>query len=196
MLYCDLLNYLDALNFELSEPYLLGDFNCNITSIQGKEFVKTMKDIGLKQLIKETTRVRAHSSTTIDLILTNESHRVTSSGVLEFSLRDHYFIYCNRTDKVPRPRPKVTNVSSYKDFDPIAYTTNLDNIPWDIIALFDNPENARFCMEAFLEDLCNNHALLRTLRVRGTQPPWMSEEIATAVKSLDAIKRKAVRSKT
>ena len=105
-------------------------------------------------------------------------------------------IHCNRTYKVPRPRPKVTNVGSFKGFDPIAFTTDLDNIPWDVIALFDNPKNARFCMETFLEDLCNNYALLRTLRIRGSQPPWMSEEIGTAVKSRDAIKRKAVRSKT
>ena len=43
-------------------------------------FVKSLGDIGLNQLITDPTRVTANSSesTTIDMIFTTSSHRVTA----------------------------------------------------------------------------------------------------------------------
>lgn len=119
-LYSNFTNLLDEVDLANSELYLLGDFNCPINSAKGKEFIKFMSDIGLNQLIKENNRVTATSSSLIDMIFTN-SHRVTESGLLKLSFSDRYMMYCNRSCKLPRSKPKVLNVRSFKNFDPLAF---------------------------------------------------------------------------
>ena len=74
-------------------------------------------------------------------------------------------IYCNRTCKVSRPSPKVIDVRSFKYFDSTAFVTDLQNQPWDTLYLFDNPNDAWFCMEVFLKDIGNKHAPSRLIRV-------------------------------
>ena len=50
-------------------------------------------------------------------------------------------------------------------------------------------------METFLRDICLKHAPLRTMRVRGSQPGWMSDQIRSMRKERDKMKRKACKSK-
>ena len=162
--------FMDKTDFTNAEVYLLGDFNYPIKTSTGRDFTKLMNDLGYTQLIKEDTRVTQTSSNLIDLIFTNSPHRVTQSGMLNVSLSDHYMIFCNRTCKLPRSKPKVLNVRSFKNFNPTAFQDNLRNLPWDIIHLFDSPEDAWFAMEQLLADIGNKHAPLRTMRVRSDQP--------------------------
>ena len=189
------MKYLEQLTFESSEVFLLGDFNLHILSSKGKEFINSMKDMGLTQLITDPTRVTPHSSTTIDLIFTNSSHRVTDFGVIDLSMTDHFMIFCNRTCKRPRPKPKVIKVHSFKGFDQSACITDLESQPWDTIYLFHSPDDAWFGMETFLRDVCLKHAPLRTIRVRGSQPGWMSDQIRSMMKERDKKKCKACKSK-
>ena len=189
------LSYLEQLSFESSETFLLGDFNLHTLSPKGKDFVNSMNDIGLNQLITDPTRVTLHSSTILDLIFTNSSHRVTHSGVINLSMSDHYMVFCNRTCKLPRPKPKVIKVHSFKGFDPSACVTDLQNQPWDTVYLFECPGDAWFAVETFLKDVCIKHAPLRTLRVRGSQPPWMSDLIRSSIKERNKLKRRAIKSK-
>ena len=100
-----------------------------------------------------------------------------------------------RALSVQRVKPKVIKVHSFKGFDPPAFVADLQSQPWDTVYLFDSPEDAWFGMEMFLKDVCNRHAPLRTLRVRGTQPSRMSDKIRLSMKQRDSMKRKAVKSK-
>lgn len=104
-------------------------------------------------------------------------------------------IFCNRTCKRPRPKPKVIKVHSFKGFAQSACITDLESQPWDTIYLFDNPDDAWFGMETFLRDVCLKHAPLRTMRVRGSQPGWLSDQIRSMMKERDKMKRKACKSK-
>ena len=104
---------------------------------------KLVNDLGYTQLLKEDTHVTQTSSNLTDLIFTNSPHRVTQSGVLNLSLSDHYMIFCNRTCKLPRSKPKVLNVR-FKNFNPTVFQDDLRNLPWDIIHLFRS--SARVCI--------------------------------------------------
>ncbi|RMX51628.1 hypothetical protein pdam_00021448, partial [Pocillopora damicornis] len=50
---------------------------------------------GLKNLIKSPTRIGKTSSTLLDLILTNNTRRIFSSGVVGADISDHSLIYTN-----------------------------------------------------------------------------------------------------
>ena len=106
----------------------------------------------------------------------------TYSEVIDLSTSDHYMIYCNRTYKLTRARPKVINVRSFKGFDSSAFVADLESQSWETAYLFENPDDAWFAVETFLKDVGNKHAPLRTLRVSGSQPQWMSDNIRHSMK--------------
>ena len=164
--------FMDKMDFTNVKVYLLGDFNYPIKTTIGRDFTKLMNDLGYAQLIKEATYVTKTSSNLIDLIFTNSPYRLTQSGVLNLSLSDHYMIFCNCTCKLPRSKPKAVNVHSFKNYNPTAFQDELRNLPWDIIYLFDSPDDAWFAMEKLLVDVGNKHAPLRTMRGHGDQPQW------------------------
>ena len=91
------------------------------------------------------------------MIFTNSNHRVTNSGVINLSMSDHYMIYCNRTCRLPRARPKVIKVLSFKGFAHSAFIDDLKKQPWDIVYLFENPDDAWFATETFIKDIGNKH---------------------------------------
>lgn len=64
-----------------------------------------------------------------------------------------------------------------------------------MIYLFESPEDAWFAMEELLKDIGDKHAPCSTMRVRGSQPPWVTNEIRQSIKSHDIMKRKAVKDK-
>lgn len=192
--YDTLLNYLDKLAIDDSDFYLLGDFNCNAAG-RGNQFFKRMKDLGLTQLIKQPTRVSPTSSSTIDLIFTNCSHRVSNSGVLDLTISDHYLIYCNRTCRLPRQIPRMIKVRSFKHYDSSQYMKNLQSHAWDSMYTAQTPDNAWNIMKSFLEETTNKLAPSKTMRIRGTQTPWLTREISSLIRSRNKAKKKAVKSK-
>ena len=96
------------------EPYILGDFNINLwqnghyvfqkqnflscLSVPNdvKNYFRFCRMFGLKQLIKNPTRITCSSSSIIDHILASFSDRVTQQGILNVGLSDHKLIYCTR----------------------------------------------------------------------------------------------------
>ena len=119
-----------------------------------------------------------------------------SQGLIKLSVSDHYMIYCNRSCKLPRSKPKALNVRSFKNFDPLAFVSDLRKLSWDTIYLFDSPEDAWFAMQDLLKDIGKKHAPLRSIRVCSSQPLWMTDEICQMMKLHDAMKRKAVKAKS
>lgn len=188
--YTSFIDYMNNLDFTNIESYLIGDFNCKGLTNAEKQFVKSMNDLGFHQLIKEPTRVTAISSSLIDLIFTNSPHQSTASGVLKLSLSDHYMIYCNRSCKIPKDEPKIIKVRSFNKFECDAFLADLETLPWGTIYMFDSPDDAWFAIEELLTDVCDKHAPLRTMRVKGLQPPWMNGEILQSIKSRNVAKRK------
>ena len=80
-------------------------FYCKITStgvgIQVlTSFVQHLKQFmllfDLNQIISDPSRTTINSSTTFDLILTSDRHKLCNSGVIDIGLNDHSLIFCTR----------------------------------------------------------------------------------------------------
>ena len=66
---------LTNISLENKECILTGDMNCNyLVNSDHKELKSILTAFGLKQLIKDPTRVTQDSRSLIDLIYTNESN--------------------------------------------------------------------------------------------------------------------------
>ena len=74
-----------------TEVYLLGDMNINFGDKKSqvvKELETSLKAHGLKQLIKDHTRLTATSRSTLDLIFTYSEY-IANSGCLGINISDH-----------------------------------------------------------------------------------------------------------
>ena len=103
-----------------NDLFILGDTNINILNngenifdkykvmskkksnfgAAAKKYEQICSTSCLKQLIKYPTRIRCHTSTLIDHIITYCEEKVTQSGVIDTSLSDHQLIFC--TGKIKR----------------------------------------------------------------------------------------------
>ena len=95
------LSYLDR---EGKEIILLGDTNCDFTSIPKGQLsdnnaihLRSIYDLfSFTQLIEEPTRVTLETATLIDHIATTCPNNVLEFGVLKISMSNHYMVYCIR----------------------------------------------------------------------------------------------------
>lgn len=96
-------NVLDQSASEGVETLILGDFNCDMLSKRcpriSKELMQLLNMYQLNQLIKESTHISEHFSTTIDLAFTNDAEKIIKSGVLQCSISNHSLIFLTRRAK-------------------------------------------------------------------------------------------------
>ena len=121
---------------ENQECYLLGDFNINLLhngkNIFGKKgytsklkslpsLTKGYLDFGcsyfLEQLISFPARITESTGTLIDHVLTNSTHKIIQSDVIEMSLSDHELIYSTRkTTKLKCNKHNELNIRTMKNY--------------------------------------------------------------------------------
>lgn len=107
------------LNFE-GRLCVVGDFNLNWLSncTYPNKFRVSINDLGLKQLIKDATRVTKDSRTIIDLVLTNDVN--ISAKVLDKpNITDHSIVEIVvkivKEDKVSTFRGKIKDLNNFRD---------------------------------------------------------------------------------
>ena len=100
---------LDNVSDLQKEVILIGDFNFDLKrsskSAACKCFVDMFKECGLKQIIRDYTRVTQHSKTLIDLFLTSRPD-LYITGVMPVGFSDHSVIYAVR---------KLHKISTFTD---------------------------------------------------------------------------------
>ena len=72
--------------------FILGDFNDNFFD-KGNHINKVCKNLNLFQVIEKPTRITQHSSTLLDLIITNNISMIVQSDVTPSPIADHEMIY-------------------------------------------------------------------------------------------------------
>ena len=68
-------------NSSIQERIILGDFNCDVSTLRINKIANLASSYNLTQLIDEPTHYTEQSSSTIDLILVNKPANVLYSGV-------------------------------------------------------------------------------------------------------------------
>ena len=70
----------------------------------------------------------------------------------------------------------------------------MDRVPWDGIGAIDtDPDSALDTFEKIFNEVVDIHAPLKERRVKSyKQPPWMSQDILSAMKKRDLLLKKAI----
>ena len=158
---------------------------------QGLKKFATSHD--LTQLITEATRVTVTCQTLLDVILVNNDHRITDSGVVPVSLSDHYLVYCVLKAGVIKAPPKTIEYRSYKNFDANTFLADLNNVPWHIIENEEDIDDAVFIWNQLFSEIADLHAAVKRRRIRGVPLPWLNDKISEVMKDRDFHHRKAVK---
>ena len=95
---------------------ITGDFNADQLSpnCNSSMLKRIFQAFNCRNLITRPTRIAKSSSTHLDLIFTNNFPKIFTSGVLDYSIADHKFVFAVFMLKKQNERPILKKVYSYK----------------------------------------------------------------------------------
>ena len=174
---------------EEKELYLLGDINRDLLNTKiKKSWSEYMEPFGLNQLVSEATRVTSISETLIDHIYSNCPENVTSINVPKIGLSDHFPIFFTRKMHVKPSKGKHYSISyrSFKNFDESKFLNDLEDIPWDIIRIFDDTNDILTAWSDLFLQVVDANVPIKQHRVkRKNQPQWITPDILDGMKTRD-----------
>ena len=179
-----------------SEVFILGDLNIDISKKNNLSSIvnELCKSKGLTQHVKSPTRVTEHSSTTIDLALSNSVH-AKDCQVIELGISDHSLVFIRREKTKIERKGRVVKTRSYKNFNNEAFLDDLGNIDWSGVLNTTDIDLATENFNSNVLTVLNRHAPLIERRVPESSPPWIDEVLLTAISERDYLKKVAARSK-
>ena len=117
---------------------------------------------GLKSWVKLPTRIGKTSSTLLDLILTNNTRRIFSSGVVNADISDHSLIYTILRTTAPRLRSRKIQLRSVKNFDQDLFLRDFHNVPFHVMEVFDDIDDKQCVFESLYLDILKKFTHQRT----------------------------------
>ena len=122
---------LERASVEGIEQMYLGDLNQDLLpkrlSTDARDLVQLFTSYQFTQLIKDPTRITAHSQTLLDHIYTTDKDKVRASGVMQCSISDHSLIYLIRRAKKQRGPSKIIHYRNFKSYSSENYQSDLQS---------------------------------------------------------------------
>ena len=118
------------------------------------------------------------------------------SGNYHPCLSDHALIYGALKQKINLNKPKIINFRSFKNFDSELFKRHLDMAPWHIIQLFDEVDDQVHAWNLIMNDVLNDLAPVKKMRVRDKDVPYMTPEWKSAIRAKRKANAKYLKNKT
>ena len=113
------------------EIMALGDVNVSyLQRKDNKEFKEILNLLGLKQLIKEPTRICDTTKTISDVIASNKAEVIRETAVFPFGFSDHELIGCIRKPSHRKYLPKKIKCRNYNYYNVEEMNRELANTNW------------------------------------------------------------------
>ena len=157
--------------------YILGDFNYNLYCKRDSRVVRQLcNQNNLHQMIDHPTRVTENSSTLIDLILTNRPCNIREKNVISHGLSDHRLVYVVCKHFRPKAPPRVVRTRAFKRLNVELFRLALQNANLESEVQEEDVESGWNRWKNTFIEICNRHAPVVSLRVRGINTPWVTPE--------------------
>jgi hypothetical protein len=171
---------------------VMGDFNINL-NVPNKKWTDLVNQVGLLQLINQSTRVQAHSQSLIDHVYVSKPTNISDHGVNDIGLSDHHMIFATRKlgtkTLAPKPRNKITYLD-WQNFSPASFQRDLCNIRWDDMYLAQSIEPMLDTFNRKLHEVISKNLRMKTRYVKSTIiPAWLDHEAQQNIKKRDSLKR-------
>ncbi|XP_058817873.1 uncharacterized protein LOC131681179 [Topomyia yanbarensis] len=177
---------LDLLEYHFDRIFLVGDYNINVAANQPTANLLALQRIhtsfNLTVLPTSATRITEHSSTTIDLLVTDHPQFIKKSKTLSAnSISDHEAVYLIADSRIPEAPPRRIQVRNLRGIDPLRLQADYQAKDLQDIYLEENIDIKTQLLHNELRSLLDQHAPERTVYVRDKRTPWITNEIQNAI---------------
>ena len=183
---------LNAQNFDSQEVYILGDFNIDLSK-KGRSISNSIKKYrefcaqhGLKQLIKNPTRITKNTSTILDHILTNSEDKIFQVDTLDIGLSDHQLIYCTR-----KKCKEITDTKTYikyrslKNYSPEILKAKLQNLSFPDYSTYANVNEGYADLLTKVDSVIDEIAPIKEMCVKNNTAEWIDGDVFEAIRIRD-----------
>ena len=191
-------NIVDSISAENKEVHIVGGFNVDLikkSTSKSKQILYLMEYQGFQRMVEIPTRITENSCTLIDHHYCSHPEHVLSITSPAFGLSDHNpTILVRKQSKSLKSTKKAYFTVIYrslKNLNVNSLIKDLNEVPWTVLDTFDDdPEEMLSTWEALVLDVVDQHAPLNSVRVISMKrPSWLSNEILTAIKECDRLKK-------
>ena len=180
-------------NSESKEIILLGDINANyLKEDDHKQLKSIIKTNGLKQLVKEPTRITDESKTLIDVVCSNAPQRISDIKIIPSTLSDHDLIGCVRKMHHIKYEPKIIKCRNYTNYNPDAFCDDIRNHDFTNLYQSSCPNTTWSLLKSTLHSAINKHAPQMTKKVKSR---WLDQPLKKEMNDRDRLLRKSRKSK-
>ena len=123
----------------------------------------------------------------IDVLLSNTPELFKHSGKYYSLLSDDALIYGVLKERVNPNKPKLIIFRSYKNVETDVFKQHLATAPWYIGQLFGKVDDQAHSWNLLINDILDELAPIKSMRVRDNDVPYMTSEWKSAIRA----KRKA-----
>ena len=190
-------NILTSINADKIEIILMGDLNLDLhdNNIRpAKELLSTLKQLGLRQLIKEPTRYSQNKDSCLDLFFTN-SDIIERSGVCNVNISDHQMILLTRKKAKFIKLKCDFNGRSYRNYDAAILQDRIKNSNWDFLNSTDSLEIQWDKWLDIITKEMNIMCPIKTFRIKQIKQPWITPRLLELIKDKDKALKTAKKSK-
>ncbi|KAL9954935.1 hypothetical protein ACROYT_G042525 [Oculina patagonica] len=164
---------------------IVGDFNCDyaqrngdiVLSTTGSKLQTSLLQFDYTVVNNEPTRVTRDTSTLIDLVIASRAGLISNTRNLELGISDHMLVYACVQTRVRRPPPKIVKGRTFKNFNRCEFIRDLEDAPWSVCSVFDDPDDCYWAWSNIFNDICNRHAPYREVKIRSQSLPWITPQI-------------------
>ena len=158
---------------------------------------KVLDTNGFTQLIDTPTRVTNNSSSLIDHIYTNDTRKISQSGVIESGISDHFITYCTR--KIVRGqigKHNTVKIRPMKDYSKESFIDLLNECDWDLVCQSRDVNEAWVKFSTMFTQVLDDIAPEKEIRIKGRTEPWIDAEILELMQERDRALFNANRNKS
>ena len=190
-------NILADLDLSKIEVTLMGDLNIDILDIHNnpaKELINRMKQMGLRQLIKEPTRFSQTKDSCIDLIFTN-SDIVARSGVCNINISDHQMIlFTRKKAKFLKQKCDFTG-RSYRNYNKVIFLDRIKNADWSFLNVDMNVQDQWEYWLLLIKTELDKMCPLKTFKIKQIKQQWITPRLIELIKDKDVALKNAKKAK-
>ena len=133
-------------------------------------------------MIKSPTHVTDKSTSLLDDILTNSSHKISQHGVIGLGLSDHQLIYCTRkTTRTKSHEHTFIKIRSFKNYTKQVFLDKLSQTKFPNYLEYENINAAYSHFVKLITSVINEIAPVREIRIRKDSQEWMDHEVLEGI---------------
>ena len=158
---------------------ILGDLNSDLLArgYEARRLSRILGSLDLHNVIKDPTRVTETTATIIDLLITSDTTKLTSSGTFDPGFSDHCLVYGTLNLHKEKTPPRYVTVKNYKHVNITNLKHNMASAPWSVVEIFDDIDDMTWAWETLYKNILNEHLTERKAKIRSKSLPWMNSHI-------------------